>query len=161
MPSAFRTAVPDDAPALVDLVNEAFEVESYIRTGQRLDLAEIRARLARGSFLVRDGESGSLAACVYVEVRGRTGHLGLVSVAESAQGAGLGRSLVSAAESWLREAGCDVSELWVFSVRSKLKAWYRRLGYRVVRSEPFAAVSPPPGQTLLIRAHFDVMEREL
>ena len=89
MASTCRTATPADAGAIVALVNDAFEIEAETLTGDRIDLADVMNRLKRGVFLVRDGEAGGLDGCVYVELRGDTGYLGLVSVASSRQSLGL------------------------------------------------------------------------
>ena len=161
MASTCRTATFADAADIVALVNAAFLIEADTLSGDRIELPEVRERLERGSFLVCDAAAGGPAGCVYVEVRGETGYLGLVSVAPSQQGLGLGRRLMTAGESWLREAGCSVCELWVLSVRPELTDWYGRLGYRVVRTEPFVAVNPPPTRRLLRPCHFEVMERDL
>ena len=161
MATTCRTATVADASEIVTLVNDAFMIEADTLSGDRIGLPEVRERLKRGWFLVCDAEAGGLAGCVYVEVRGGTGYLGLVSVARSQQSLGLGRRLMTAAENWLREGGCGVCELWVLSVRPELSAWYRRLGYRVVRTEPFEAVNPPPARRLLRPCYFEVMERDL
>ena len=161
MAFTFRTATDADAAALVALVNDAFEIEADTLTGDRIELPDVRERLRRGSFLVCDAESGGIAGCVYVELRGETGYLGLVSVASTRQSLGLGRDLMAAAEDWLREAGCGVCQLWVLSSRPELLAWYGRRGYRVVRKEPFEAVNPPPTRKPLRPVHFEVMERDL
>lgn len=161
MASICRNATPADAEALVALVNDAFLIEADTLAGDRIDLEEVRDRLETGGFLVCDGDGGGLDGCVYVEVRADGGYLGLVSVAPSRQKAGLGRDLMAAAEDWLRDAGCGVSQLWVLSVRPELSAWYERMGYRLVRTEPFEAVNPPPTRTLLRPCHFLVMERAL
>ena len=161
MATTCRTATVADASEIVTLVNDAFMIEADALSGDRIGLPEVRERLKRGWFLVCDAEAGGLAGCVYVEVRGETGYLGLVSVARSQQSLGLGRGLMTAGERWLREADCGVCELWVLSVRPELSAWYRRLGYRVVRTEPFEAVNPPPTRRLLRPCYFEVMERDL
>ena len=156
-----RSATVADAPAIVALVNDAFLIEADTLSGDRIGLVEVKERLERGSFLLSDAKAGGLAGCVYVEVRSETGYLGLVSVAPSQQSHGLGRRLMTAGESWLRNAGCGICQLWVLSVRPELSAWYRRLGYRVVRTEPFEAVNPPPTRRPLRPCHFEVMERDL
>ncbi len=176
MPFACRSATVADAAALVALVNDAFEVEADMLTGERIALPEVMDRLERGAFLVCDGDDpapgaraeerseaslGALAGCVYLELRGETGYLGLVSVATARQSLGLGRDLMAAGEDWLREAGCGVCQLWVLSTRPELSAWYGRRGYRVVRREPFEAVNPPPTRRPLRPIHFQVMERDL
>ena len=161
MAFTWRYATAADAPAIVTLVNDAFEVEADTLTGDRIALADVMERLERGSFLVCDGDSGGIAGCVYVELRGETGYLGLVSVASTRQSLGLGRDLMAAAEDWLRAAGCSVCQLWVLSSRPELLAWYGRRGYRVVRKEPFEAVNPPPTRRPLRPVHFEIMERDL
>ena len=163
MAFACRYATAADAPAIVALVNEAFEVEADTLTGDRIGLRDVMDRLERGSFLVCDAEGGctALAGCVYVELRGQTGYLGLVSVASARQRSGLGRDLMAAAEAWLQEAGCGVCQLWVLSSRPELLAWYGRRGYRVVRKERFEAVHPPPTRKPLRPVHFEIMERDL
>ena len=160
MPFTCRNATPDDAEALVVLVNDAFQIEADMLTGDRIGIREVRGRLERGAFLVCDAERGGLDGCVYVERRGETGYLGLVSVATVRQSIGLGRDLMAAAESWLREAGCAVFQLWVLSTRPELSDWYGRMGYRLVRTEPFEAVNPPPTRRPLRPCHFLVMERD-
>ena len=157
----WRYATVADAPAIVTLVNDAFEVEADMLTGDRIALPDVMDRLERGSFLVCDGNAGGLAGCVYVELRGETGYLGLVSVASTRQSLGLGRDLMAAAEGWLHEAGCSVCQLWVLNCRPELLAWYGRRGYRVVRREPFEAVNPPPTRKPLRPVHFEIMERDL
>lgn len=161
MAFTFRTATDADAAGLVALVNDAFEIEADTLTGDRIALPDVMERLERGSFLVCDAESGGIAGCVYVELRGETGYLGLVSVATARQSSGLGRDLMAAAEGWLHEAGCSVCQLWVLSSRPELLAWYGRRGYRVVRKEPFEAVNPPPTRKPLRPVHFEIMERDL
>ncbi len=161
MTFTWRYATAADARDIVALVNDAFRVEADTLTGDRIALADVMDRLERGSFLVCDAEADGLAGCVHVELRGETGYLGLVSVASTRQSLGLGRDLMAAAEGWLREAGCSVSQLWVLSTRPRLLAWYGRRGYRVVRKEPFAAANPPATRGLLRPVHFEVMERDL
>ena len=163
MAFACRYATAADAPAIVALVNDAFEVEAEMLTGDRIALPDVMDRLELGSFLVCDAEGGEdgLAGCVYVELRGETGYLGLVSVASARQSLGLGRDLMAAAEGWLHQAGCSVCQLWVLSSRPELLAWYGRRGYRVVRKEPFEAVNPPPTRRPLRPLHFEIMERDL
>ena len=154
-----RTATAADSAAIVALVNDAFSIEKEMLTGERIGLSEVEERLQLGSFLVCDGKDGGLDGCVYVEPRGETGYLGLVSVAPTRQSLGLGRDLMAVAEERLRAAGCGSCQLWVLDFRQELTAWYQRRGYRVVRTEPFEAVNPNRKQ--LQPCHFKVMERDL
>ena len=59
------------------------------------------------------------------------GHVGIVVTAKHAEGRGVGRLLMEAAESWARERGLPFLTLNVFGVNSRARALYERLGYRV------------------------------
>src|SRR5258706_778065 len=89
-----RPALPADAESLVRLINAAFRVEQPFIEGDRVDAEGVRSYMARGKFLVA-GNSSSLAACVYVELRGDRGYLGLLGVDPLRQGSGLGRRILA------------------------------------------------------------------
>jgi len=123
-----RFAGPADVDALVRLINAAFIVEQPIFDGDRTNPDAVRALLEKGKFLVLEDSAG-LAGCVYVELRGDRGYIGLLSVDPQRQGSGLGRKLLDAAEEYFRKAGCVAAELRVVSARTLLPAFYGHLGY--------------------------------
>lgn len=59
-----------------------------------------------------------------------SGYLASLYVAPSAQGAGLGRTLLAEAEQTLQAAGADVARLWVFESNAAALRLYRRAGWR-------------------------------
>ena len=153
----FRTAGPADAPAIVTLVNEAYQVETFFIQGPRTDEEEVAGLLKRGGFLLADGPEG-LDGCIYVESRGTVGYFGLLSVARVRPGRGLGRRLIAAAEAGLRGARCQIVEILVVNLRKELFPFYRALGY----AEAGAAAFPESEKPRLLRAcHFVVMRKAL
>ncbi len=62
-----------DVPAIVSLVNQAFQVEKFFKIGERTGEQEIQAHLQTGHFLLLEEES-NLAGCVYVEIQGERGY---------------------------------------------------------------------------------------
>ena len=70
-----RPAQPADADAITRLINSAFQVESFFKRGDRLDLAEVQARFAKGRFILAE-ENGVIIGCVYVEPGAKRAHTG-------------------------------------------------------------------------------------
>jgi GNAT superfamily N-acetyltransferase len=149
-----RAATPTDAEALVQLINAAFVVEQPIFDGDRVDLQGVHALIDKGTFLVAaDSTSLQLSGCVYLEPRGERCYLGLLSVAPSRQGKGLGRQLAAAAEEFARNAGCHTMDLRIISPRlDSLLPLYKRLGYTEAGTAPFPADVPTkmPGHYVLM-----------
>jgi GNAT superfamily N-acetyltransferase len=152
-PVSFRTASLADAERLVRLINAAFRVELPFIDGDRIDAEGVRSYMAKGRFLVADDIAG-LAGCVYVELRGDRGYLGLLGVDPPRQGTGLGRKLMDAAERYFREAGCRGIDLRIVSARTPLPAFYRHLGYLETGIAPFA-----PDVPVQIPCHYILMSK--
>lgn len=133
-----RMAAAEDVEPLARLINAAFVVEQPFIEGERIDPAGVRKYMQKGKFLVAEDEEG-LAGCVYLELRGERGYLGLLGVEPRRQGAGLGRKLIDAAEDYFRAAGCRVIDLRIISPRTPLLAFYERRGYAQTGTAPFAA----------------------
>jgi predicted N-acetyltransferase YhbS len=163
---AIRRAVAADVPAIVRLVNLAYRVEAFFVAGERTDALEIAALLGRGAFLLAEadvppaaeggGTGRALLGSVYLEDRGDHGYIGLLSVDPGLQRAGLGGTLMAAAEAALEEAGRPRVEILVVDLRRELPPWYRRLGYREVGTRPF-----PPQAPALRPCCFIVMSKRL
>lgn len=58
------------------------------------------------------------------------GYVSTVVVTASAQGAGIGRHLMLAAEQWARQQGCTLMTLEVFAENRSVRQAYTRLGYQ-------------------------------
>jgi GNAT superfamily N-acetyltransferase len=151
-----RPASDEDVTVLRRLINAAFVVEQAVFDSNRVDDLGVRAYMSGGTFLLAEDSSG-LAGCVYIESRGERSYLGLLSVQPARQGAGLGRQLVHAAENLARESGSRAMDLRVISARGEqLLPFYKRLGYEVVRTEPF-----PANLAAKVPAHYILMSKLL
>ena len=58
------------------------------------------------------------------------GYLATLAVAAEAEGQGVGRALMAAAEEWARSRGYRLLALEVFAANERARAFYRRLGYQ-------------------------------
>jgi ribosomal protein S18 acetylase RimI-like enzyme len=151
----FRTADLRDVESLVRLINSAFRVELPFIEGERINPDGVRAYVEKGNFLLAEDATG-LAGCVYVELRGDRGYLGLLGVDPQHQGAGFGRKLMHAAENFFRQAGCVAVDLRIISARDPLPAFYRHLGYLETGTAPFARDVPAK-----VPCHYILMSKDI
>ncbi|HEY7394363.1 MAG TPA: GNAT family N-acetyltransferase [Gemmatimonadaceae bacterium] len=127
-----RDANAADVPALAALVAElgyptpeatmAVRLDAMIDAGEKVLVAE------------RDGDVVGLLTLHVTPVLHRptaVGRLTALVVAERARGAGVGRSLVAAAEHILAARGCALIEVTSNQRRTDAHAFYQRLGYDV------------------------------
>ncbi|MBF9236271.1 GNAT family N-acetyltransferase [Hymenobacter sp. BT683] len=143
------TANPADAPRLTALVNSAYRGDSsrqgwtsegHLLDGQRIDEEGIREMLAvhDAAMLLCLRENDELLGSFYAHSTGNKVYLGMLAVAPTSQGQGVGKFLIQGAEDYGRQHGCTVSKMTVISVRPELIAFYERLGYHQTgATEPF------------------------
>jgi ribosomal protein S18 acetylase RimI-like enzyme len=124
-----READERDIPAMMEVVNAAFEAEAFFVNQPRTHPAQLAEHFRLGHFLLAH-HAAELIASVYYELRGPRGYIGMLAVRPTDQHRGLGRVLMQAAENSLRDAGCRIAELSVVSVRTALPPIYRKLGYQ-------------------------------
>lgn len=173
MPDDFhiKPATPADVPALVTLVNSAYRgeiskqgwtTEAHLLDGQRTDAKGLLDLLAptEATILQCITPDGQLCGSVYLQLRGDTLYMGMLSVVPNRQAQGIGKRLLQAAEAHARQQACRRMRITVISVRAELIAWYERHGYHQTgQTEPFptdvrAGIPRQPLELL-------VMEKEL
>ena len=133
-----RLAEASDADSLTRLINAAFSVERFFLDSDRLDIDEVRRRLAAGAFLIEE-DRDALLGCVYIEIRGERGYIGLLSVDPARQRNGLGKRMMAAAEDRCHKQGCRFVDLQIVNIREELPGFYRSLGYTETGVAPFPA----------------------
>jgi GNAT superfamily N-acetyltransferase len=157
--------------ALTDIVNAAYvrgEKGLWLDGFERTTTDAIGAVVAARELVVaREGER--IVGCLRLAcIDPATAELGLLAVADDAAGSGIGRALVGFAEELSRERGFSTMRLQLLVPREgthpfkqRLDAWYRRLGYRVVRREDFAECLPEPARHLAVGCDLVTYERPL
>ncbi|PWK87177.1 acetyltransferase (GNAT) family protein [Lentzea atacamensis] len=144
------------AAEIAELVNRVYaEAEAGLWLGgaARTSETEVADLIHAGQMaVVRTGER--VVGAVRVQQLGDgLGEFGMLVAAPEERGTGLGRDLVSFAERWGRERGLSRMQLellvprtWNHPVKDFLRAWYTRIGYRVVRTgdlgEDYPALVP-------------------
>jgi ribosomal protein S18 acetylase RimI-like enzyme len=125
-----REARAADAPRLVELIR-------YL--GHEIDEKSLRRNLRA---LKKSGETPLVATLekrivgmcglgrrIVVHRLAPLGRITMLVVASEAQGRGIGRMLVEAAEKWMQASGCRLVEVTSNDRRTAAHAFYRHLGY--------------------------------
>ena len=152
---ALRTATVGDVDAIASLINRAFAVERFFKSGDRTDPEQVRQMMRDGRFLLlHDGVE--LVACVFVKVTGKRGYLGTLSVDPARQKSGLGRRMMHEAEDYFRAAGCNVVDIRIVDVRPELREIYTKVGFVETGAESAEVI-----RTATRPVHFITMSKEL
>ena len=138
-----RSALPADRGFVLGLVPrlaDGFPLppwrtqEDVVRVESGLLDAALEVMPAGSALLIAETPTGDPAGFVYMEQQrdyyGRAhGHVSVLAVAASAEGQGVGRLLLEAAETWTREQGLRMLTLNVFAANARARAVYERLGF--------------------------------
>jgi GNAT superfamily N-acetyltransferase len=125
-----RDAKASDAPRLVELIHELGheisqkQVRENLAALQKLGEAPLVALLDKSVV----GMCG-VGSRVVIHRPAPLGRITALVVAKEAQGHGIGRKLVQAAEDWMRRKGCQLVEVTSNDRRADAHAFYRHLGY--------------------------------
>jgi GNAT superfamily N-acetyltransferase len=125
-----RDAKPADAPRLVELIR--FLGHEIDEKSVRRNLTALKKTDETPLVATLDKEVVGLcgvAARVMIHREAPIGRISPLVVDEKAQGHGIGRMLVEAAEDWCRERGCKLVEVTSNDRRTAAHAFYRHMGY--------------------------------
>lgn len=133
-------AVAGDANELSRLVNSAYRgegskagwtTEADILDGIRIDKAALVVLLEKKNvtILKTTNSDGKILGTVCVELKGNDLYLGMFAVSPVAQGSGIGKSLMRAAEDFGIKYNCKRIVISVIATRTELIDWYERHGY--------------------------------
>lgn len=144
MSIAVRNAREEDRPAILALVPRlrAFGAPE-LRPVEDLDRAEAEAlsraltALPENAVLLVAELDAQVAGVAYAEsatdyfTKERHGHLGILIVAEHAEGRGVGRALLGAIDQWAKSRGYRFVTLNVFEGNAHARKVYERAGYTI------------------------------
>jgi GNAT superfamily N-acetyltransferase len=161
----------EDVPALVILINDAYQVETgdsgvafkHMNRFIDGDIPAFAAAVAAGRCLAAR-LAGKLVACLVWEA-GRDGegeggalryHFGPFAVDKACQGRGVGGALLEALYARARAAGAASVDIEVVQHRTDILPWYAKMGYVAYGEGPF----PAPERTTRA-CHFILMRKAL
>jgi GNAT superfamily N-acetyltransferase len=156
---------------LANLINAAYAIgeaglwrEGWTRTSP-VGVADA----VRGGGMLVATLDGRIVGCGCVRaLDGRTADLGFVAAAPDQWGGGVGREIVRSAEELLRSRRLTTMQLdllvpreWVHPEKDRLRGWYTRLGYRIVRTAPFEEMTEHEASLLATPCEFLVFQKAL
>lgn len=141
-PGWLRVAGLPDAEAIVSLVNTAYRPgagqrgwthEAELLDGPRINHAQVSELVLRPDSVILVGQRDTrLAACVHVQKKGMSSHIGMLAVYPEFQGLGMGSGMLRHAE-W--HARCRFQSnavvMTVITRRTELMSFYLNRGYRL------------------------------
>jgi GNAT superfamily N-acetyltransferase len=156
---------------LVQVINEAYaagEAGLWLPGATRTEPGEMTEAVRSGG-VIGATLDGRIVGCAYVRpLDAGTADLGLISVIPARWGSGVGRQLVHSAEELMRSRGVSTMQLellvpkgWIHAEKQRLRAWYERLRYRVVRVAPFEEVAAHLESQLATPCEFLVFRKRL
>ena len=172
----FTPVTDADLPHIVALMNRAYRGSGasagwsteagYLsgdRTTERLLREDIAAKPSASLLKWEEVPGDPPDGCVWLEPLGRgIWYLGSLTIDPARQNGGMGRTLLAAAEDWVRERGGTRVRLTVVNVRDTLIAWYVRRGYQPTgETEPFPYDDDRFGTPLRTDLCFIVFEKSL
>ncbi len=148
MTSPILQATPLDAKELNALVNSAYRgdesrqgwtTEADLLDGTRIDEAALRELLEKpDTVILKFTEEEKIIGCVELRHEKEKLYLGMLSVSPTAQGKGIGKKLLAAAEVHARSKNIPSIFMTVIAVRKELIDWYVRHGYQLTgERKPF------------------------
>ncbi len=124
--TSVRTCKPEEAAAIAELLNRAYEVERSIVVESPDTAESIASDRCLGTYLVAVDEVGTMAGCVLVL---RNGFVLRLAVEPTLQNRGIGRQLMNEAEALLAGNGMPLAYVSILCARPELRQYYERLGY--------------------------------
>jgi ribosomal protein S18 acetylase RimI-like enzyme len=150
-----RIATPRDRAAIESLAARLadFDLPAWRTPGEiaeadaRAMMASIRAGSPDDEVLIAQRNSEPVG-CLHMQTTTdffgrRHAHISVIATSASAEGTGVGRALMSVAESWTRRRGLSFLTLNVFAGNARARRFYERAGFepetlryaKVVKSE--------------------------
>ena len=150
-----REASENDVDAIVSLINRAFAVERFFKSGDRTNRQQVEQMMNDGKFLLLT-DKAEMVACVFVKVTGERGYLGTLSVDPERQRSGLGARMMREAQDYFRAAGCNVVDIRIVNVRPELPVIYRKFGFVETGTQSAEVI-----KTATRPVHFITMSKQL
>jgi GNAT superfamily N-acetyltransferase len=156
---------------LTDLINDVYAVAEcgLWRDGTTRTTAAEVAELIGAEQIAVATQHGHIVGSVRVhDVADDTSEFGMLVAAPEQRGTGIGRTLVAFAEQLNRERGRRAMQLelllpheWQHPSKEFLKAWYGRIGYRLIRTTTISEAHPHLAPLLATPCDFAIYEKPL
>jgi GNAT superfamily N-acetyltransferase len=172
--AVLRAAAADDpvvVGGLVRVINEAYAVGEeglWLDGWVRITRPEVEEAVRSEGMFAATVDGEIVGAAFVRPIDAKTSDLGLVSATPAHWGTGLGGEIVRAAEDHVRGQGVKRMQLellvpqeWVHPHKDRLRRWYIRLGYEVVRTATFEEVATHVASQLATPCEFLVFRKSL
>ena len=157
--------------SLTQLVNDVYAVAEegiWQPDAERTSAEEMTGLIESGEIAVARANGDLVGAVRMQAVAEDTGEFGMLVADPERRGIGIGRDLVAFAEGHYREGGMRAMQLellvpreWKHPNKVFLDDWYRRIGYRVIRTTTLDEAYPELEPLLATPCEFVIYEKAL
>ncbi len=166
----FRPAGVSDSASIADLVNAAYRgetsrqgwtTEADLLEGLRTTPAEVQSLIElQHSIILVGTKNNEIVASVCIEQDADAVHIGMFTVNPAQQGVGIGKQLLTYAESYAQQHwGVKKFLMHVISVRHELIDFYVRRGYRRTGTMRPFPVNPAMWQPKMTGLQLELLEK--
>jgi ribosomal protein S18 acetylase RimI-like enzyme len=166
--AAHDAVLVDEIAALINDVYAVAEEGLWVDGTRRTTSAEVAELIAAGQIAVARAEDRIVGAVRIQRLETGEGEFGMLAADPAHRGMGIGRELVRFAEHRSSEQGLDTMQLeilvprqWNHPSKEFLKAWYPRIGYRLVRTGQIEESYPELAPHLATPCDFVIYHKSL
>ena len=157
--------------AIAELVNRVYdeaEAGLWQPGAERTEPTEIARLVAAGEIVTARSGERVVGSVRLQSLDADTAEFGMLAAEPGLRGLGIGRELVAHVEAVATERGARTMQLellvpttWTHPSKEFLRAWYERIGYRVVRTGHLAELYPDLAPLLATECDLLVFHRSL
>ena len=161
---------------LVKIVNDSYaesEERIWVKGYERTTVSEMQNHIRGGELVIAqpdaenpDGSALPIGCVLLREISDTVNSYGMLALDESQRGTGVGRDLVVFTEDYSRASGYTIMQVELLvpteynhPFKTRLQAWYERLGYKVVKLGIFADEYPRLAPYLASRCEYRIFEK--
>lgn len=156
---------------LVSLINTVYNTAEnglWIVNDSRVNYDQLIQLIKKKEILIAKNSQTIVGLIAISHISYNTTGFSMLSTHQKHQGKGIGSILVTASENWAKKNGASQMQLellipkeYTNNSKSVLTKWYTKIGYKIIRTEPFEITYPEKAKLLACECDFTIWQKSL